>query len=84
MSIGFCPFFGKISPKKGIFSNLFVHGGGIVLADGFCHQQDLHGYRAGTHGNLNFVAHLYVVAGLYHPAVDADPAIVTSFTTSAP
>ena len=46
-----------------------VHGGGIVLADGFRYLENLHGHRPGAHGNLDFVSDLHVVTGLANAAI---------------
>ena len=58
------------------FLYFFVHASGIVLADIVSHLQDFHRNGAVAHGNFDFVAHLHIIAGLYHTAVDADASIV--------
>ena len=71
-------------PGELFASNLFVHGRGVVLADGFGYLQNLHGHRAGAHGDLDFIAHLYIVAGLGGSAVDADAGIVAGLVGHRP
>ena len=69
-----------LSPKMAAdFSYFLVHGGGIVLADGFCHLNDLHRDDPGTHGDVDAVAGLDLIAGLNHPAIDADAAVIAGF-----
>ena len=68
----------------GEFLYFLIHGGGIVLADGFRYLKNLHGHRPGAHGNLDFVPDLYVVTGLDHAAVDADVAVVAGFVGDRP
>ena len=63
----------------GVFSDFLVHSGCVVLADVVGNLQNLHGYGAGAHGDFNAVANLHVVAGLDHPAVDADAPVVAGF-----
>ena len=68
----------------GEFLYFLIHGGGIVLADGFRYLENLHGHRPGAHGNLDFVPDLYVVTSLDHAAVDADAAVVAGFVGHRP
>ena len=58
------------------FLYFFVHAGGIVLADVVGYLQDFHRDGAGAHGDLDLVAHLHIIAGLDHAAVDADAAVI--------
>ena len=60
-------------------SYFLVHSAGIVLADGFCHLDHFHRNGAGAHGDLQPVADLDFITGLYHSSVDADAAVVASF-----
>ena len=57
-------------------SDFFVHGGGIVLPDGFRHLYDFHSHGACAQGNFDSVAYLDLVAGLDDSAVDTDPAVI--------
>ena len=57
-------------------SDFLVHSSRIVLADVVGNLQNLNGYGTGTHGDFNTVAHLDIIAGLDHPAIDADASIV--------
>ena len=61
------------------FSDFLIHCAGIVFFYGFRHLQHLYRKGPGAQGDFQTVSHLYVVAGLYHPTVDADAAIVAGF-----
>ena len=77
--------FKVLSVKKGEviktspFLDLFIHGAGVILAHIVGNNQHFHSDGSGTHGDLQLVTYFYIVAGLYHTAVDADAAVVAGF-----
>ena len=66
------------------FLNLFIHGAGIILADIVSNHQHFHSDGSGAHGDLQFVANLNILAGLYHAAVDADASVITGLVGYSP
>ena len=66
------------------FLYFLIHGAGIVLADIVSHHKHFHSNGSGTHGDLQLVAHFYIVAGLDHPSIDADASVITGFVGDCP
>ena len=64
--------------------NFFVHSAGVILTDIVRNHQNFYRNGAGTHGDLQFVAYLNIVAGLDHTAVDTDAAVIAGFVGYGP
>ena len=61
------------------FSDLFIHGAGIVFTDIVGNLNHFHCYGTGTQSDLDPVTGLYLIAGLGNFSVDTDTPIITGF-----